>query len=147
MARGPEPRLVEQRGETHLRERREVVVARGPVGAQRHVDAHLQVRRDRRHAGGQLEVGRRAVADVGTVGPDQAELGLGEPHAVGHHRAGPEGSPAVEGTHIASAGLAGEPVGLGPVLVDVGVDQQVPRRGQGDRLRPQLGRGIAGPAR
>ena len=62
--RGPDARLVKQRGEPQLDEAVEVVVARRAVGAERDRDAGRDQLGDWRDARGELEVRRRAVADV-----------------------------------------------------------------------------------
>src|SRR5687768_8729972 len=70
IARDP---LGHERGDTHLAQEIEPVVARRAVGSQREVDAALEHRADRGEAARQLQVGRGAMHDRAAVARERSE--------------------------------------------------------------------------
>ena len=81
-------RLLDQRGEAHLREHVEAVVARRPVRAQRHPAPGLEHLRDSRYPAPQLEIRRGTVHDVRALRREPRDLVLVHPDAMRHGRPG-----------------------------------------------------------
>jgi hypothetical protein len=118
----PAPGFVQQRRQPQLEQAVEVVAARRAVGAQRHRHARGQQLRHGGDARRQLEVRRRAVADVGAVGGQARTAALVDVDAMRDRavRAGDaQARQVVEVVGVVPAPDLGE---LGLVLAGVGVD-------------------------
>ena len=143
---GPGRGLVDQGGQAHLLEPVEAVVGRRAVGAQSHIQAVGQIAGHRGEPRRQLEVGGRAVADVGPVATGQLPLAVAQPHRVGHHQPRRQRPPRRQSLQVAALRRGAQQVGLGPVLVHVGVEPQVGLVGQRHAAAPRLDGGVAGAA-
>src|SRR5262249_15917208 len=75
-------RLVDERGQSHLGEHVEVVVASGTVRAEAHVHTSVNKLRDGGNPGGQLEVGAGTVTNVSARLAQDSLLLMPEPNAM-----------------------------------------------------------------
>ena len=122
---------VQGRGEAHLVEHRQPVVAGRAVGAEHHRNAGTLQPGHVRDPGAELEVGARAVADA-WCGSTRAMLDLVrlEVDAMGEHHVGAGESDVVEVVDVVAPGRVSNSGDLGQILV--GVRLQQPAAGAGE---------------
>ena len=138
---------MQQRGEAHLLEQVEPVVARRAIGAERNVDAAREQVGHRRKAGTELEVRRRAVQHAGLCGGEDFPLLARGMNAVRERDIGAGQTNLVEKLNVVAPGQLPDEANFLFLLGGVRMQTQLVLAREGGSRAQQVGRAAQGEAR